>query len=361
MFAYWGTRGALSQLTYDLAQQSLRKLEPACTFSISGTNEIHDRFSFLDDGLFSIDDLRRTTLLSPGAIWNVKAALGRRFARDRTRAIVTLMSHMWSPLMVSTIRRAGVRHVVVVHDADCHPGDHHSLVNHWLLRESVKADHIVALTHSVAQRLVARGFREDKMSVLFLPDLNYGRPAPDDVAPRQRLRVLFVGRILPYKGLGLLVEAVEMLRAAGVEVDLGVCGEGTIAPTLRKRLSALAAEVDNRWIPHDEFKHVLSRYDVVVAPHTEASQSGVISAAFGAGLPVVTTPVGGLVEQVVPGVSGVIAEAPTAAALAASIGSIATDSAFLAQLQAGVAATCHERSVERFFDMLCKIALGNMS
>jgi glycosyltransferase involved in cell wall biosynthesis len=119
----------------------------------------------------------------------------------------------------------------------------------------------------------------------------------------------------------------------------------------------LDARLVNRWLSHEELAQILSDHDVAVAPYVEASQSGVIAAAFGAGLPVIATPVGGLVEQVVDGVTGLICGAVTPGAIADSIGRLAEDRALLARLIAAVAATRNQRSMQRFFDFTCRIAL----
>lgn len=55
--------------------------------------------------------------------------------------------------------------------------------------------------------------------------------------------------------------------------------------------------------------------DAVVLPYNVSSQSGVAAASFGSGRPVVATPVGGLMEQVIPG-TGVIAKDMSAEAFA---------------------------------------------
>jgi glycosyltransferase involved in cell wall biosynthesis len=272
------------------------------------------------------------------------------------------MSHIWSPLAVPVIRRAGVRHVVIVHDADRHPGDRSGLVIDWVMREAARADHVVTLTEAVARRLtIARGIPERKITVLFHPDLTYGSAKSFDTSASGPLRVLFFGRILPYKGLDLLVAAIERLRHEGLAVEFGVFGRGEITPDISARLSALGAEVENRWLHHNEFESILSRYELVVAPHIEASQSGVIAAAFGSCLPVVATPVGGLIEQVTPDVTGVIADSVSVDGLSNAIRKVAKDRAFLARLQRGVAATRGQRSMERFFDRIAEIALGTTS
>ena len=66
------------------------------------------------------------------------------------------MSHVWTPLLANSIRRAGVRYVVIVHDAADHPGDATAMVNFWLLRDALKADGVVTLSAYVKSRLVAR-------------------------------------------------------------------------------------------------------------------------------------------------------------------------------------------------------------
>src|SRR5215831_12001610 len=356
MFTYWGRRGALSQLSLDLARVAATRNEIRCTVSVSKRNEQFNKFSFLRDDLFAIDTCQRRldAILHYGYLRNLKEVLTRRLLRDNTRVIVSLMPHLWSPFVVPVIRRAGVRHVAVVHDADSHPGDRFGLINRWLLREAAAADHVITLSEAVARRLVAtRKILAKKISVLFHPDLNYGARLRHRDKQSGPLRVLFLGRILPYKGLDVFVDAAARLRRDGVRLNVGVVGDGKIEPGVRAKLSALGAEIENRWIRHDEFSGILSRYDVVVASHREASQSGIVAAAFGAGLPVVVTPVGGLVEQVIDNVTGLIADAATAPALAQAIRKLAENPALVARLRRGIAARREERSIERFFDEMC--------
>lgn len=245
---------------------------------------------------------------------------------------------------------------MIVHDAKGHPGDSNGMIRRWLLREANAVDHIITLSHAVANQLIDRGVPGENVSVLFHPDLNYGgiaQPCESNTGP---LRLLFFGRILPYKGLELLLNAVEKLRRDGVAVSLDAYGDGKIRRATRARLVSLGGKVENRWLEHRELKKVLSRYDLVVAPYIEASQSGVVAAAFGAGLPVVATPVGGLVEQVADNMTGIIADSVSAAAVAAAIRKVADDRGLLGRLHRGVIAQREKRSIELFFDKICEIA-----
>lgn len=361
MFIYWGTRGSLPMLTRELARVSRDRADVTSTFSISTSNELFSEFAFLGDKLLSFDIFPSNPkfLLSRGQIGSLRTRLAARLAADRTSAVISLMPHLLSPLIAPTIRRAGVRHVAIVHDADAHPGDHHALVNWWLLKEANAADSVITLSNSVAKRLAAaRNIPEQKISVLFHPDLHYRHERTLSGRQGDPLRVLFFGRILRYKGLPLFIEASEIMKRSGVPLKIGVFGQGEISSVERRRLMALDAEVENRWMDNTEISSIFARYDVVVAAHTEASQSGVISAALGSGLPVVATPVGGLVEQLIPNLTGIIADAATGPSLAAAIRRVAEDRALLAEMQEGIANTSADRSVRRFFDRICEVALS---
>jgi glycosyltransferase involved in cell wall biosynthesis len=286
----------------------------------------------------------------------MRRALAQRIQEDGAQAFVSLMSHIWSPLMRPVLKKEGVRHTVIVHDADPHQGDRTAWVNRWLLREAQAADQVVTLTHAVAKRLIkTQRIPEEKITVLFHPDLHYA-PSFRPMASDEPLRVLFFGRMLPYKGINIFVDAIEMLRQAGLPLQVGVFGQGELDE--RERLQAVGAEIRNEWIDPEDISAILSRHDVVVVSHTKASQSGVIAAAHGAGLPVIATPVGGLTEQVRSGFNGIIASDVTGAALASAIKSLADDRLLLHRLRRNISVSSIDRSMERFLAELSEVALG---
>jgi glycosyltransferase involved in cell wall biosynthesis len=360
MFGYWGRIGPISKWMLDLAAVTQSHGGDCASFCYSSSNELEAEFRSFGDASFAVPTFDHCAQAFYGlrSMVALRSALAERLKRDRTKVFVSLMPHVWSPLMAPLIRRAEVKYMVVVHDAAPHPGDRLGIATRWILREAAMADHVITLSRFVANCLVRdHGFSESRISVLFHPDLDYRASRRVALDPAGPLRVLFAGRVLAYKGIDLLVEAAEILRRRDVRVDFGVYGRGEISASLRRRLSALDARVVNRWLSHEELAQTLADHDVVVAPHVEASQSGVIAAAFGAGVPVIATPVGGLVEQVVDGVTGLICGAATPDAVADSIGRLAEDRALLAQLIAAVAVTRNQRSMQQFFDDICRIAL----
>ena len=361
MFAYWGTKGALPKYTLDLARVAAAQQKIRCSFSVSDSNELFEEYGFLADDLFALSTFKsKWAGLAKGlSLRGLRALLEERIRRDRSRSFISLMPHIWSPLLAPAISDAGASHLVVVHDADAHPGDRYGLTNRWLLREAAMADRVITLSRFVAERLVAAGIvSRRKISVLFHPDLNYKSVGYARTSEGEPLRVLLIGRILSYKGLRHVVDAVESLRSKGLPVELGVYGRGTIDAALHVRLLKLGATVVNKWLSHEEIKDAFRCHDVVIAAHTQASQSGVIAAAYGAGLPVIANPVGGLVEQVTDGVTGLLTDSPTSEGIAAAIAKLARDRSLLLKLRKGIAATREERSMERFFDRLSSLALS---
>jgi glycosyltransferase involved in cell wall biosynthesis len=357
-FLYWGRRGALPRLTLDLARAALGRPDLDLHLSISYQNELFADHVWLDDRLLPIDTFRSAAgaLRAAPAVPHRLRDLRRRLQERGVRVAVALMPHLWTPLLAPELKRAGIAYIPVVHDAAAHAGDTTGIANWWLLRNLHRADRIVTLSPFLTRALVSSGRAPDALiDTLFLPDLNYGggRPAPaDDAAP---LRILFFGRILRYKGLPLFVDAIDLLARRGTRVEAGVFGAGDLAEC-GERLRALGAEVANRWIDDGEIASILARYDVMVLSHIEASQSGVAAAALGAGMPVVATPVGGLVDQVEHEKTGLLAGRADAAALADAIERLAQDRSLLRAMVDEIARRRGERSMSAFLDRMMPIA-----
>lgn len=355
LFVYWGRRGALSWMAAELAG-SLEATGSGDLLSYAPGNELagllanfapatrpFPTFSSAAGAFTGIPRFRRDA-----------GALVGDLRREGFGAVIVLMPHLWTPLLAPIVRRAGLRHLVVVHDAVGHPGDRTGVATRWLLRETRAADVVVTLSDAVAAQL-ASGGQVERERIVVEPHPLLAYPRVTRLPRSHPLRILFLGRIMAYKGLPLLVDAITILRERGVAVELGVVGEGDLNG-LGPRLASLGATIENRWIDHAEVGSVLARYDVVALPYVEASQSGVALTAFGGGMPVVATPVGGLRKQIRDGVDGLIASAATPEAFADALARIATDPQLLARLTSG-AASHPGRSVASFAARLKELAL----
>jgi glycosyltransferase involved in cell wall biosynthesis len=363
MFMYWGRRGS-SRFARELMAATADTPWADASLSLSRHNEELASFVHLGARLSLVD----TFAASHGAItdaWRIpllRRELAARLAQERTDVVVDLMPHVWSPFVIPAIQGAGTRYVCVLHDAVGHPGDVSGLLTRLLRRAGRRADHVLGLSQAVGDRLLAGGGIEpERLTVLFHPELDFARGHRQrrPPAPGAPLRLLFLGRIMAYKGLSLFLDTVERLRAEGVPVAPGIFGEGSIADQA-PRIAAIGAEVVNRRLSDAEVGEVLLRYDALVASHIEASQSGVVAAALGAGLPSVVTPVGGLVEQIADGETGIVAGAATAAALSFAVRRLFFAPGLYRSICRTMAQRRQERSMDRFLAECARIAAETM-
>src|SRR5262245_12034745 len=361
LFAYWGRRGALSRFTLNLARACEHIAELDATISVSRQNELFQEFLPLGPKLLAVQTFTSSmgALIRPHHLVRLRHELLQRLISDRIEAVVTLMPHIWSPLISPAIRRNGMRYLTVIHDADPHIGDRTAVATRWLLRDARAADRVITLSSAVAERLVVTGrVSQSRIATLFHPDLGYraGPPRPRTAPAGRPLRCLFFGRIMPYKGLPILLDAWEILRREGLSIEVGVYGEGDLADCA-DRLRRLGAEVVNEWIAEERIAAIFDRFDVVVLPYIEASQSGIAAIAVASGLPIVATPVGGLLEQVRELETGVVAQAVDAPSLAQAIKRLLDPSVY-ETIQQGIAASREARTMHRFVELLVALAVA---
>jgi colanic acid/amylovoran biosynthesis glycosyltransferase len=145
--------------------------------------------------------------------------------------------------------------------------------------------------------------------------------APPEGAPGSRTLVC-VGRLSPEKGQVLLVEAVGRLRAAGVEVELALVGDGPSRPAIEARAAALGV-VDRvklrGWRSSAEVRRIVEASRALVLPSFAEGIPIVLMEAMALRRPVIATYVGGIPELVEPGESGWLVPAGALDPLAAAM------------------------------------------
>jgi len=123
--------------------------------------------------------------------------------------------------------------------------------------------------------------------------------------------ILFFGYVRKYKGLDILLEAFPDILKQIPQAKLLVVGEFYDKPDTYFELIEKLSLKDkvtmiNQFVPNEEVEQYYKAADVVILPYRSATQSGILNVAYGFGLPVVVTNVGGLSEFVQDGKTGVI-------------------------------------------------------
>ena len=167
-----------------------------------------------------------------------------------------------------------------------------------------------------------------------IPVGHFGFLAPwsERLSPLDRREpvVLFFGTIRPYKGLHDLLEAMALLRKEMPRARLVIAGRPheswePYAEAIRRLGLDDAVSARLGYIPEAEVPTVLAQARVVCLPYRDIDQSGVLHLAMAAGIPVVTTRVGGLSEVVVDGETGFLVEPQAPPELASALGKLLSD------------------------------------
>ncbi len=228
--------------------------------------------------------------------------------------------------LVASLRRLPPT-VVTVHDATRHPGENGAEWFSGMLRNRLLLRSQAVIVHAATQRdLLCARWRIPRNRVHLTPHGELGSlyrraggPGTDGVR-RTPESVLFFGRIVRYKGLGVLIAAMEMVRREIPDARLLIAGSGEpMARYLSPGGDRTWVEIMDRFIPHAEVAGLFGRAGMVALPYLEASQSGVASIAFGLGTPVIASAIGGLAELITDGVDGVLVPPGDPAALARAI------------------------------------------
>jgi glycosyltransferase involved in cell wall biosynthesis len=143
--------------------------------------------------------------------------------------------------------------------------------------------------------------------------------------------VLFFGRMSHYKGLDVLLDAMQQVWRTLPEARLTVAGQGEIEPhpALEDgRVTLLAGHV-----PEADVADLIKAASCVALPYRQASQSGVGSRVKPYARPLVVSDVGGLPELVSDG-SGIVVAPEDPTKLAEALVRVLSDRAFAEKLGA---------------------------
>ena len=197
-------------------------------------------------------------------------------------------------------------------------------------------DRIIVHTEQGLDRLRAMGLSERRMVKLphgpldVVPDP--ANAAPDAMAGAMQI-VLF-GKIKPYKGADLLIEAFgglpEPLRGAA---HVRIVGKPymDLAP-LRARAAALGiadrVTIEARFVPDTEVATLFGPGVVAAFPYREIEASGVMTLALAHGRPIVASRLGAFAETLTDGEEGILVPPGDVVALRAALARLIGDRSF---------------------------------
>jgi glycogen(starch) synthase len=241
----------------------------------------------------------------------------RRAARGPGREADLLHAH-WLPtgLVAASL---GKPFVLTVHGTDAELARRAPSLARWVLR---KARLVICVSNALAEAV--HGLGVDHVRVI--PN---GVEIPPFVRePASPPAVLFAGRLSREKGI---VELVEAARG----MTLVVAGDGPLRPQVPGALG---------FVPHRELGELYERAAVVACPSHREGFNVVCAEAMAYGRPVVAGAVGGLLDLVVDGETGLLVPPRDVGALRAALERLLRDE----DLRKGLGAAARERARTNF-------------
>lgn len=192
----------------------------------------------------------------------------------------------------------------------------------WLARPVVsRARVVLAASDALAEAAERLGGRDVRV-------VHSGVELPDEVAdPAEPPHVLFCGRLSAEKGIREFVEATDGLPRV-------VVGDGPLRPEVPDAVG---------FVPRDRLGPYFERAAVVCCPSRREGYGVVAREAMAYGRPVVATAVGGLVDAVEDGVTGVLVPPGDVAGLRAAVRELLADPARRKMLGEAALARARER------------------
>lgn len=230
--------------------------------------------------------------------------------------------------------------VVTVHDPTQHSGEH-TWVATWADRRArARGDHFLLHgRHMCGMFEQIHGITRERMTPISHGVLDYSLWRDEAAPPLAQGHALLFGRMKPYKGVGVLIEAAARLRSAPPGFKIVIAGRGDSLDPHRRRAAELhlgeRVVFMEQFIPEPQVDALHRHARVIVLPYTEATQSGPAATACAYGKPIIASDTGGLPEVVRDGQTGLLVPPGDPDALALALDRIASDDALAQTLGEG--------------------------
>jgi alpha-maltose-1-phosphate synthase len=234
----------------------------------------------------------------PGRVRDLRALPDLRHARRAVRAyrpeVVHLQDEVINDPRIPLVAGARLgRYALTSHDPTVHPGDARpTALKRVSQRALVEGAGLVFVHSDALGEELRRGYRV-RAPIVVVPHGADVTPCPAPGDPRV---ALFFGRVSHYKGLDVLLDAMQLVWERVPDARLVVAGQGDWPE--HRALEDQRVEVRRDHVPEAEVDALFCRAGCVVLPYRQASQSGVGSLARRFGRALVVTGVGGLPDLV---------------------------------------------------------------
>lgn len=176
-----------------------------------------------------------------------------------------------------------------IHDFESHSGDRKGRILSLFTHLDIVLNRYFIFFSKAQLNLFQKRFPQKKAICVGMASPFFGEPKTTAPPFSDRIHLLFFGRIDSYKGLDLLIEALEDLYTQGIDkFQLSIKGNGSFWPECEKAIKhQFLFDSDIRFIKDDEIPDLFASHHFLVLPYRDTTQSGPMMIAIQYGLPVI--------------------------------------------------------------------------
>lgn len=238
--------------------------------------------------------------------WSLRGTVSRIMREPRPDCVLSYWAHPDGEAAVRLAQALGVPSLVMVGGSDVlvlAKDPRRQRCVRWVLE---RADGVITVSRDLAEKVVEMGVDPQRVHPMRrgVDGTLFG---PGDRAaarrglglPADRRLLLWVGRMVPVKGLDTLLAACQVLKEKVADYQLYLIGDGP-------QRSSLAAEVERRnlsahvtfvgVVPHDQLGPWFQAADLTVLPSRSEGIPNVLLESLACGTPFVASAVGGVPE-----------------------------------------------------------------
>lgn len=183
-----------------------------------------------------------------------------------------------------------------------YPARNLALIPQWLYRTLPKASALLVATQATLNGIPKR-YHEKCVKTIengVLLDLFTAKPWLDFPSATMPLKIVYVGRLVPFKGIAMLLEAVAKVKDT-LNIQLDIVGDGSQRPELEAKTQQLALQTQVTFhgaLPAAQVVEKMQQAHALCLPSVRESGGAVLLEAMAVGRPVIALNFGGPAEIV---------------------------------------------------------------